>query len=78
MKYLNKLFSWMGNDGMMHVILSALICVVLNIVLPWELAGMITLAIGIGKELYDKYSGQGCAEYKDLICDLFGILLGIL
>lgn len=78
MKYLNKLFAWMSSDGMMHVILSAFICAILNIVLPWELAGMITFAIGIGKELYDKYSKKGCAEWKDLFCDLFGILLGIL
>lgn len=78
MKYLNKLFAWMGSDGMMHVILSALICVVLNIVLPWELAALITFDIGLGKELYDKVSGKGCAEWKDLVCDLVGILIGVL
>ena len=78
MKYLNKLFAWMGSDGMMHVILSAIICVVLNIVLPWELAGVITFDIGLGKELYDKVSGKGCSEWKDLVCDLVGILIGML
>ena len=78
MRYLNKLFAWMGSDGMMHVILSALIASVLNTLLPWELAAVITLFIGIAKELYDKYSNKGCAEYKDLLCDLFGILIGIL
>lgn len=78
MKYLNKLFSWMGSDGMSHLILSATIAVGLNLVLPWELAGMITLAIGIGKEIYDKASGKGCAEVKDIVCDIVGILIGIL
>ena len=78
MKYLNKLFVWMGMDGMMHVILSALIGAVLNLLLPWELAAMITLAVGIGKELYDRISGKGCSEWKDIVCDILGILIGVL
>lgn len=78
MKILNKLFAWMGNDGMMHVILSALLASVLNLFLPWELAGLITLAIGMGKEIYDKRSGNGYAEVKDIVCDIIGILIGIL
>lgn len=78
MKYLNKLFSWMGSDGMSHLILSAIIAVLLRLFLPWELAGMITLAIGIGKEIYDKASGKGCAEVKDIVCDITGILIGVL
>lgn len=78
MKYLNKLFAWMGMDGMEHLILSAFIACVLNILLPWELAAMITLAIGIGKEVYYKVSGKGCSEFKDIVCDIVGILIGIL
>ena len=78
MKYLSKLFAWMGNDGMMHVILSALISSVLNILIPWELAAMITLAVGIGKEIYDRVSGKGCSEIKDIVCDIVGILIGLL
>ena len=78
MKYLNKLFAWMGSDGMMHVILSTLICAVLNLVLPWEISALITLVIGVGKELYDRTSGKGCAEIKDLVCDIVGIIIGII
>ena len=78
MKYLNKLFSWMGSDGMMHVILSAFITVIFNLLLPIWCTILIVSFIGIGKELYDKYSGNGCAEIKDLVCDLFGRLIGIL
>ena len=78
MKYLNKLFAWMGMDGMEHLILSAFIACILNIVLPWWLAAIITLAVGIGKEVYDKVSGKGNAECKDLLADLVGILIGIL
>lgn len=68
----------MGNDGMMHVILSALLASVLNLFLPLELAGLITLAIGMGKEIYDKRSGTGYTEVKDIVCDIIGILIGVL
>jgi type IV secretory pathway TrbD component len=78
MKYLNRIFAWMGNDGMMHVILSALIASVLSLVIPWWVAGLFTLVIGVGKEIYDKVSGKGCAEWKDLAADVVGILIGIL
>ena len=63
---------------MSHLILSATIAVVLNLFLPWELAGMITLAVGIGKEIYDKASGKDCAEVKDIVCDIAGIIIGLL
>ena len=78
MKYLNKIFAWMGSDGMQHVILSSLIASVLSLVLPWWFAGIITLMVGVGKEIYDERSGKGCAEWKDIVCDIIGILIGVL
>ena len=84
MKYLNRIFAWMGNDGMMHVILSSIIACLLSLVIPTglaavaALAAMVTLAIGIAKELYDAKSGKGCCEVKDIVCDIIGILIGIL
>ena len=67
-----------GEDKLKHVIVSAIICVVLNLVLPWWVAAILTLAIGVGKEVYDKVSGKGHPEWKDLVADLIGILIGIL
>lgn len=78
MKYLNRLFAWMGSDGMMHVILSALISSVLTLIMPWWLAGVLTIGIGIGKEVYDKVSKKGWAEWKDIMCDIIGIIIGAL
>ena len=75
---LKKIVFGLTIDKYMHIVVSAIIAVSLNIILPWWIAALFTLLIGIGKELYDKYSGKGCAEYKDLLCDLFGILIGIL
>jgi Na+-translocating ferredoxin:NAD+ oxidoreductase RnfD subunit len=65
-------------DKYKHIVVSAIICVALNLLLPWWVAALITLAIGIGKEVYDKVSKKGCAEWKDLLADLVGILIGVL
>lgn len=65
-------------DKYKHVVVSAIIAVALNLILPWWVAALITLAIGIGKEAYDKVSSKGCAEWKDLLADLVGILIGVL
>lgn len=67
-----------GEDKLKHVVVSAIIAVALNLFLPWWIAGLITLSIGIGKEVYDKVSGKGCAEWKDLLADLIGIIIGVL
>ena len=65
-------------DKLKHIVVSAIIAVALNLLLPWWVAGLVTLAIGVGKEVYDKVSGKGCAEWKDIVCDIVGILIGIL
>lgn len=67
-----------GEDKLKHIVVSAIITVILNLFLSWWVAGVITLAIGVGKEVYDKVSKKGYAEWKDLLADLVGILIGIL
>lgn len=41
----------------------------------WQ-AALIVLSIGVAKEVYDKVSGKGTAEWKDIIADCIGIGLG--
>ncbi len=65
-------------DKLKHALVSAIIAVVLSLFLPWWGAALITLAIGIGKEVYDKVSGKGCAEWLDLLADIVGIIIGVL
>jgi len=65
-------------DKYKHIVVSAVIAVVLNLFLPWWAAAGITFAIGVGKEVYDKVSGKGHSEWKDLLADVVGILIGIL
>lgn len=77
MKYLNRLFNLAGYDGLKHLVLSMLITKVLLLFLPVYLAILIALIISISKEAYDKVSSRGCAEWKDVICNLIGILIGV-
>lgn len=65
-------------DKLKHIVVSAIIAKALLFFLPWWVAGVITLSIGVGKEVYDKVSKKGHAEWKDLVADLVGILIGIL
>lgn len=65
-------------DKYKHIVVSAIITVILDLILPWWVAALITLTIGIGKEVYDKVSGKGNAEWMDLLANVVGILIGIL
>lgn len=72
---MNRFFT---EDKLKHIVVSAIIMVALSLVLPKWAAAMITLSIGIGKEVYDKVSKKGCAEWEDLVADVIGIVIGIL
>ena len=65
-------------DKLKHIVVSAIIAVALNLFLPWWVAGLLTLCVGIGKEIYDKVTGKGYSEWKDLLANVVGILIGIL
>jgi hypothetical protein len=69
--------SLLREDKLKHVVVSAIMAVVLNLILPWWVAGLLTLAIGVGKEVYDKLSGKGHAEWEDLVADVVGIGVGL-
>ncbi len=53
---MNKIFT---EDKLKYIVVSAIIMVILSLVLPKWVAVMITLSIGIGKEVYDKVSKKG-------------------
>ena len=70
--------SLLTEDKLKHVVVSAIIAVALNLFLSWWGAALITLSIGVGKEVYDKVTDNGHPEWKDLVAGLVGILIGIL
>ena len=70
--------SLLREDKLKHIVVSAIMAVVLNLIFPWWAAGLLTLAIGVGKEVYDKVSGKGYPEWEDLVADVVGIVIGLL
>jgi len=73
---ISKIWGWIRTDGLLHIACSALIMVLYASLVPMWCAAAITLAIGIGKEIYDKYTDGG-VELHDVICDALGIVLGV-
>ena len=65
-------------DKYKHIVVSAVIATALSLFFPWWVAALVTLAIGVGKEVYDKVSGKGRAEWGDLLADVVGIIIGVL
>lgn len=74
---INKLFDKAGYDGCKHIIVSAIISSVLSLALPTLYVVLIVTVIGATKELYDKLSGRGTPEWKDILCNAIGLLIGI-
>lgn len=70
---INRLFAWMGEDGMKHVICSALLCSLLNILMCPFGACFVAFFVGVFKEVYDQVTGEGTAELKDIVCNAIGI-----
>lgn len=73
-----KGWNWLRTDGLLHLVISALIVVLFGAFLPVWAAVLIAAVAGIAKEIYDRASGEGTAEWRDLICDGIGIVLGVL
>ena len=76
---LSSMMRLLTEDKLKHIVVSAVIAVALNLIFPWWAAGLLTLAIGVGKEVYDKVSGKGHAEWEDLAADVVvGVMIGLL
>lgn len=82
-----RLSDWLkkhaGFDGLLHfavcAIMTALIKAMAEPLLAEKgalLAVLVVAMIGIGKEIWDRRTGKGCAEFKDFVCDLAGIMIG--
>ena len=76
---INKILNYIAQDGLLHIILSSLIAAILSLFLPIWIAAIVTFIIGLAKELiYDLLLKKGTCELKDLICDVVGIIIGII
>ncbi len=70
-----KLAKWIRQDGLLHILVSALLVIAISILLPLWLSLVISFIFGIGKELWDKYHG-GVPSWHDVICDVVGLAVG--
>lgn len=77
--WINNIISFIkDNDKLKHVLVNFAIVLVVGV---FNLKVGVALAIvaSISKELYDKYRPNGSGwNWKDLIADLIGIVIGIL
>lgn len=76
---MGRILGWFGTDGLAHVLASLVLCAVLGVFLPLWAAVIIALAVGIIKELvWDLWLKRGTAEWRDMVSDAVGVLLGVL
>ena len=79
MKWLSKIAARAGIDGLLHVIVSAMIVLIMQIFAPWWAAVLVAILVGVGKELiWDLWLRKGQMQVKDFICDAVGVLIGCL
>lgn len=75
---IGRLLKYFGQDGLTHILVSLVLCAVLGVFLPLWAAVLITLSVGFIKELvWDKLLKKGTAEWRDIIADAVGVLLGV-
>lgn len=78
---IQKMSDWVreriGFDGLLHIVLSAIMVGTLKHIIGALGAVAVVALIGIGKEIYDRRT-KGCAEFKDIACDLVGIMIGVI
>ncbi len=74
---IGRILNWFGTDGLAHVLVSLVLCGVLSAVLPVWAAVLVTMAIGIAKELvWDWWLKKGTCEVRDALSDVIGTILG--
>ena len=73
-----RIRGYVRTDGLLHIETSALIFALLSSMACFWFGIVVTAVAGILKEVYDRVSGEGTAEWHDLICDAIGIVIGIL
>lgn len=65
------------HDKLLHFAICAVITSVLHLFLPTWATMLIVMGVAVGKEIYDKVSGKGSAEWGDVAADVLGIIVGI-
>lgn len=65
-------------DDLLHILFSVIIMTVLKLLLPCWIAAILTMLVGILKELiWDKWLKKGTPEWRDIASDIIGIIIGV-
>lgn len=76
---MKRILTYFGQDGLAHILCSLVLCAVLGAFMPLWAAVLVTLAVGVAKELvWDLWLKKGTAEWRDIVSDSVGIVLGVL
>lgn len=75
---MKKVIKWLRVDGILHISVSANICTFFCACSPVWTACILTMVVGFCKEIYDRISRKGTAEWHDIICDAIGTIIGVL
>ena len=66
------------NDKLLHFTVSLALVVLLSLLMPCAVAEVVTLAVGVMKELYDKYVKRTRIDVLDLVADALGAGTGLI
>lgn len=75
---IQNIINRIGVDKILHVLVSLVMMLEFRRFLPVWGALTVVLAIGIIKEIYDKVSGKGTPDWRDIVADCIGIVLGLI
>ena len=81
MKKIKEILSWVGVDGLLHLLVCWLVMLVVIPIRGIWLAILTSLVLSIGKEIWDVFiQKDNCKEQAihDIICDGIGVLAGLL
>lgn len=74
LNYLNGI----SHDKLLHFAVCTVLSAILHLIFPAWVVVSIMVILSCAKEVYDQISGEGTPEWKDLIADAIGIIIGIL
>lgn len=67
-----------GADGLLHTLVSLVMCALLCAFVPWWWSVSATAAVGAAKELlWDWAMKKGTPSWKDFLCDVAGMAAGL-
>lgn len=73
---MRKFWQGLRVDGQLHLLACLCIELAAYLFVSWA-AIAVALVAAVGKEVYDAVTDRGTAEWHDVVCDLYGIIAGI-